>query len=68
MANTYGEWLAGANKLIADLEKQGALVSKVEVEVGELLAWCEQQGRPVDGAARSEFVTRKLRHEDRLSA
>jgi len=60
MAATYDEWLAAGTKLIAELEKQGIVARKVDVEVRELAAWCERQGRPLDGAARSEFVTHKV--------
>jgi hypothetical protein len=60
MAATYEEWLAGATKLVADLQRQGVNAHRVDVEVRELAAWCERQGRPLDGAARSEFATQKI--------
>jgi hypothetical protein len=63
MAHNYDEWLAGVIKLMADLREQGIQVCKVDVSVRELAAWCEQQGRPIDGAARSEFAARKVRGE-----
>jgi hypothetical protein len=61
MAATYEDWLVGATKLLADLQEQGLTARRVDVEVRELVAWCEREGRALNGAARSEFATQKIR-------
>lgn len=61
MADTYDAWLAGVTKLQLQLQERGMSIRKVDIDVRELLAWCEQQGRPLDGKARSEFVAEKVR-------
>ncbi len=61
MAETYEQWLAGVTKLMRELREQGVNARRVDVDVRELAAWCEGRGRPLDGAARSEFVAQKVR-------
>jgi hypothetical protein len=62
LEETYEEWLAMATKELARLAEHGIVLSKVDVDVEELLAWCNEQGRAVDGAARAAFAGAKL-HE-----
>ena len=64
LEKTYAEWLAIANKALRDLEAQFVFPEKVEVDVEELLAWCRERKRPVDGAARSEYVAWLLRERE----
>jgi hypothetical protein len=61
MAKTYDEWLAGVTKTMADLRQRGLVARRVDVEVGELAAWCQQQGRPLDGEARAAYAAEYLR-------
>ena len=65
MANTYEEWLAGVTKTMDDLRQRGIVARKVDVEVGELAAWCQQRGRPLDGDARASYVVENVKSEDR---
>jgi hypothetical protein len=60
MAATYDKWLAGVTKTMADLKKQGVAARRVDVDVKELVAWCQEEGRELDGAARATFATEKL--------
>jgi hypothetical protein len=64
MPGTYDEWLAAATKLMADLQQRRITACKVDVGVRELAAWCERQGRLLDGAALSEFAAQNVRGED----
>jgi hypothetical protein len=61
MPATYDEWLTAAAKLIEDLRKCGVTAQKVDVEVRELADWCQQQNKPLNGAARAEFATHKMK-------
>jgi len=64
MANTYEEWLAGVTKTMEDLRRQGVVARKVDVEVKELVAWCQQRGRPLNGEARSTYTAERVKSED----
>ena len=68
MANTYGEWLAGATQLIADLASRGLSARRVEITLRELASWCEREHRPLDGAARADFTAQKIRLQDQAGA
>ncbi len=61
LEETYEEWLKEATKALGELEKAGVSVTKVDVDVEELLKWCKDQGIAVDGGSRSRFVADKVR-------
>ena len=67
LERTYEEWHVIAERAYARLQEEGLAVEKVEVRVVELLAWCAEQGRPVDESARAAFVSDKLRRRDELA-
>ncbi|MFZ0959357.1 MAG: hypothetical protein WAO35_00515 [Terriglobia bacterium] len=61
LENTQAEWLPVAEKAVKDLERLGISVIKVDVDVEELLSWSRQQGLPLDGKARAQFIEGKVR-------
>ena len=61
MGKTYDEWLAGVNRTMTDLRRQGMVVRRVDVAVRDLAAWCEERGCLLDGSARSEYAAEKVR-------
>jgi hypothetical protein len=46
-----------------ELRKEGILVSKIDVDVLELAAWCQSRDRVLNGEARASFVTDKMNRE-----
>ncbi len=64
LEDTYDEWVAMAEKRVKELGQHGYMHRKVDVDVEELVSWCNTQNRPVDGTARTEFVILKLREQD----
>lgn len=56
LEKTHEEWLAVAEKTLRKLRARGLELHKVDVDVTELAAWCQAQGRPLDGGARAEFA------------
>lgn len=50
-----------AERGIAELEETGMIIERVSVDTDELVAWCTEGNRPIDGAARAEFAAQKLR-------
>jgi hypothetical protein len=55
---TFAGWRFTAERMCAEMEAFGHRVRRIEVDVEMLWAWCCAQGRPLDGAARAEYVTR----------
>lgn len=64
MAETYDQWLANVTKTMKDMLQHGMVSRRVDVDVRDLAAWCEKQGKPLDGAARSTYAAEKLRTSD----
>ena len=58
---TYETWQANATRVIDQLRDQGLSVERVFVRASKLRVWCEQQGIPQDGRARSHYAAEKLR-------
>jgi hypothetical protein len=52
----HAEWLTFATRTFEDLRKRGIPVEKVDVDVEEIWAWCQRQGRPMDGKTRADYV------------
>ena len=57
---THAEWVVQANRVVRQLEETGQACDRIVVDPEELLAWCRAHGCPVDGAARSRFVSEKV--------
>jgi hypothetical protein len=64
LEDTYDEWNAVAEENLRMLTQHGYTLRKVEIDLEELLIWCNLQNRPVDGNARSEFTAVKLRESE----
>ena len=61
LENSYDEWVAMAEKIIRDLEATGMLIERVPVDTEDLIVWCNERARPIDGEARAEYAGQKLR-------
>ena len=62
---TYEEWVATANSSLRKIREAGLSAEKVQVNVGELISWREEQALRLDGQARAHFVAEmpRQRHE-----
>jgi hypothetical protein len=58
--DSFDAWERGAQAAIAELAAMGRVVRKVPIDLEALLAWCQTQDRPLDSAARAEYVTHLL--------
>lgn len=65
LESTYDEWKAVAEENLRNIAQHGYKLCKVEIDVEELLIWCNSQNRAVDGDARTEFTVIKLRESNR---
>jgi hypothetical protein len=61
---TYDEWLEFAQRYLKEVWESGIDILKVEIDVEELIQWCQTNNRAVDGEARSDFVVLKLKERD----
>ena len=61
--DSYDDWLADAKKNLAS-GANGIGGEKVDIDVEELLAWCNEQGLAVNSQSRAQYVTHVLRLRD----
>jgi len=61
LEDTYEQWQQGALEAARMIERQGQKVEKVHVEVESLVFWCKENGLPVNGQSRAEYVTQIMR-------
>ena len=60
LGDDYVAWRKVADKNTKMLELMGHVVNKFDVDVDELVAWCQAQGRTIiDAATRASFVQYK---------
>lgn len=53
----YASWKKNANETIISLREKGMPVKKVSVKAQELLAWCNEHGKMVNGEARAAYAS-----------
>jgi len=63
LEETYEEWLSIATQKLAELQALGMEIEKVEIDINELQAYCNNQAAPVNAKSRAEFVTDRLRKQ-----
>lgn len=52
---TFDEFVANAEKHIAEFNKRGIVVEKLMIDVAELVRWCRREGHRVDKHSRVLF-------------
>src|ERR1700730_11973354 len=57
LEETYEAWLKTAERMIADGIPGDVRVEKIDVDVEEVLAWCNVHGLPMNASSRSRFVS-----------
>ena len=57
--DTYDEWEKQAESLIQKLIAMGQPFKKIDIDIFELEAWCQEKGLPNDASARSQFAAEK---------
>jgi hypothetical protein len=60
LEETYDEWLEYAERHFKDIWDAGINLHKVDVDVEDLIGWCREQNRPLDGSARAAYVIKKF--------
>lgn len=57
---TWEEWRAKTEEMIEVFATRQIFIERVEVDVEDLLAWCNEKGKPVNASSRAEYVTAKM--------
>ena len=65
LEDTYAEWLMDAERAVKQLQQRGLRVIKVDIEVADLMLWCENQRFPLDGEARSKYTAFRVEQLDK---
>jgi hypothetical protein len=65
LEDTWEQWNAGVEKLIAQFEARGILYVRVPLNIEEIEQFCEEQGIPNDGEARVNLAIRKAEQNTR---
>ena len=60
LEETHAEWLTEAERVVKRLRQQGFRVIKVDVEISDLMLWCESQKVPLDAEARTKYTAFKV--------
>jgi hypothetical protein len=61
LEETHAQWLKEAERVVKRLRQQGLQIVKIDVEVADLLLWCESQKIPLDAEARSKYTAFKVK-------
>ena len=62
--DSYETWVRALQRTRRQLRAQGIEPERVEVKVHDLVEWCREAGRPVDGGARAEYAAELLWRRD----
>jgi len=55
----YDEWQQNAEQTIQKFIAQGMQIRKVDIDVNELVQWCQAKGIAVDGRSRSQYAAER---------
>ena len=61
LEETYHAWLQTAERMIRDGIHADVVVEKIDVDVEEVLAWCNVMGLPMNTTSRAQFVSERVR-------
>jgi hypothetical protein len=60
LETSYEDWVANAEKALLSLRAEGADAVKVDIDVEELIRWCQSKKMSVNAQSRSQFVAEQL--------
>ncbi|HZC29647.1 MAG TPA: hypothetical protein VE269_07890 [Gaiellaceae bacterium] len=65
LPDTYAEWLASAEGLLAQLRRDGIAAERVPLDPDVFSAWCVARGLAPDAQARSRYASEVVAAERR---
>ena len=63
LEETYDAWLETAERMIREGIPENVAVEKMDIDVEEVLAWCNVQGLPMNTQSRARFVSERIRQK-----
>ena len=63
LEETYDAWLKTAEQMIRDGIPSDVQVERVDIDVEEVLAWCNVHSLPMNASSRSRFVSERVRQK-----
>jgi len=63
LEETYDAWLHTAERMIREGIPADVVVEKIDVDVEEVLAWCNVRGLQMNAASRARFVSERVRQK-----
>ena len=63
LEESYQAWLQTAERMISEGIPADFSIEKVDVDIEEVLAWCNARGLAVNAKTRSRYVSEKLRQK-----
>lgn len=60
LESSFEDWRSGAEKHMVDLLARGIQAEPVYVHVDELVEWCQENKRPVNLQATSDYVAERM--------
>jgi len=61
--DTYEEWRQKAEQVLRDSIPADVTMEKVDIDVEEVLAWCNVLGLPMNAQSRARYVSDRLRQK-----
>jgi len=61
--DTFEEWLANAIKLKNNFIGSGFTVEEVEIDIQDVISWCNKGNKTINSNSISEYVVFKLREK-----
>jgi hypothetical protein len=59
--DSYEEWKEAAEQTFKNLRDLRLEIHKLEIDLDELVKWCKDQDIPLNGKARSQFASMKVK-------
>jgi hypothetical protein len=67
LEETHEEWLAVMKRGLRGFREAGIPYQLIDVDVEELVSWCERKRIPINGAARAEYAAHLLQQRQESS-
>lgn len=63
LEDTYQAWLQTAERMIREGIPANVTIEKVDLDVEDVLAWCNERGLALNAETRSRYVSERLRQK-----
>jgi hypothetical protein len=63
LEETHEEWLTMMKRSLRSFREAGIPYQLVEIDVEELVSWCERKRIPINGSSRAEYATHLLQQQ-----